>query len=70
MVQKEVADRFVASKSTKDYNSLTIFLSYYFDICKLFNVSKNVFYPKPNVDSSVIMLTKRNNPLVCVNDER
>ena len=69
MVQKEVADRFVAAKSTKEYNSLTIFLSYYFDISKMFNVSKNVFYPKPNVDSAVIMLTKRKEPFVSVKNE-
>lgn len=69
MVQKEVADRLSASKSTKDYNSLTIFLSYYFKIKKLFDVSRNCFYPKPNVDSAIISLEKLNNPPVVVNNE-
>lgn len=69
MVQKEVADRLSASKSTKDYNSLTVFMNYYFEIKKLFNVSRNVFYPKPNVDSAVILLTKREKPLVNVKNE-
>lgn len=70
MVQKEVADRLCASKSTKDYNSLTIFLSYYFNIKKLFNVSRNCFYPKPNVDSAVILLEKLKEPPVFVKNEK
>ena len=59
MVQKEVGDRFSAKPGTKDYNSLSIFINYYFTPKKLFLVSKNVFIPKPNVDSIVISLTKK-----------
>lgn len=58
MVQKEVGDRFKALPGSKDYNSLSIYLSYYFDIKKLMDVSRNVFLPKPNVDSIVIQLSK------------
>ena len=59
MVQKEVADRFSASVSTKEYNSLTVFLNYYYDIKKLFVVSRNNFYPIPNVDSAVVQLSRK-----------
>ena len=59
MVQNEVADRFSAKVGTKSYNSLTIFLNYYFDIKKAFVVSKNVFYPKPNVDSAVVVFNSK-----------
>lgn len=59
MVQKEVGERFKASPNTKDYNSLSIFLNYYYDISKLMDVSKNVFMPKPNVDSIVIEFNKK-----------
>ena len=69
MVQKEVANRLSATTSTKDYNSLTIFINYYFSCKKAFDVSKNVFYPKPNVDSAIIELDKRDSPLVDVIDE-
>lgn len=69
MVQKEVANRLSATTSTKDYNSLTIFINYYFSCKKAFDVSKNVFYPKPNVDSAIIELDRREKPLVDVNDE-
>lgn len=59
MVQKEVGDRFKASPGTKDYSSLSVFLSYYFDVKKLMDVSKNVFIPKPNVDSIVVEFNKK-----------
>ncbi len=59
MVQNEVANRFSAKPGTKAYNSLTIFLNYYFDIKKEFTVSKNVFYPRPNVDSAVVSFTRK-----------
>ena len=63
MVQKEVADRFSAKPSTKDYGSITVFLNYYFDIKKLFIVGKNKFKPVPNVDSAVIKLSKKDSIL-------
>ena len=69
MVQKEVADRLKAKMGTKQYNSLTIFIDYYFEVKKLFDVNRNSFYPKPNVDSSIISLEKRDNKKVTVNNE-
>ena len=59
MVQKEVGDRFSASVGTKEYGSITAYLNYNFDIKKEFIVSKNSFYPKPNVDSMIVSLYKR-----------
>lgn len=56
MVQKEVADRFCAKVGAKEYNSLTVFLNYYYDIKKLFIVSRNNFMPVPNVDSAVVRM--------------
>ena len=60
MVQKEVGDRFNAKVNTKEYNSLTVYLNYYFDIKKLLDVSRNCFVPKPNVDSVIIEFKKHN----------
>lgn len=59
MVQKEVGNRFKAKPNTKDYSSLSIFLNYYFDINKIMDVSKNVFLPKPNVDSIVVEFKRK-----------
>lgn len=61
MVQKEVGDRLKAQSGSKDYNSLSIYISYYFNVKKLMDVSRNVFLPKPNVDSIVIELSKKEN---------
>lgn len=59
MVQKEVGDRFKAEPGTKDYNSLSVYLHYYFSVKKLMDISRNVFMPKPNVDSIILQLCKK-----------
>ena len=59
MVQKEVAHRLSAKVGSKDYGSLTVLLNYYYDISILFDVSRNCFIPKPNVDSSIICMKKK-----------
>ena len=69
MVQKEVGNRFKANPGSKEYGSLTVFLDYYFDIKKVMDVSKNVFLPKPNVDSIVISFTKKDQVLTAQNEE-
>ena len=60
MIQKEVGERFMAKPKTKQYNSLSVFLQYNFDITKVCNVSKNCFEPIPKVDSVVVKLNKHN----------
>ena len=67
MIQKEVADRFNAKVGTKQYNSLSLFLQYNFDIEKVCNVSKNCFEPIPKVDSTVLKL--KTNKKYAVKDE-
>lgn len=61
MIQKEVAERFMAKPCTREYGSLSVFLQYNFDIVKICNVSKNCFEPVPKVDSMVIKLKKIEN---------
>ena len=59
MVQKEVADRFLANTGTRDYGYITLVLKYYFNIKKVCDVSKYSFNPVPKVESSVVsFLTK------------
>lgn len=69
MVQKEVGDRFKAKPKTKDYGSLTVYLNYYFDVRKVIQVSKNVFLPKPNVDSIVIEFKRKEKLLFLKNED-
>lgn len=61
MVQKEVASRLSAGVGTRDYGSLTVFLNYYYEISKLFDVSRNCFVPRPNVDSAVVCFKLKSN---------
>lgn len=69
MVQKEVGDRFKVNVGTKDYNSLSIYLNYYFNVRKLMDISRNIFIPKPNVDSIVVEFTKKENNYNLKNEE-
>lgn len=69
MLQKEVADRIAAAPGTKDYGSLSIALQYYTKAETVMIVPRTVFVPQPNVDSAVIRLTKREKPVVTVQDE-
>ena len=63
MVQKEVAYRLSSKVGSRDYGSLTVFLNYYYDIKKLFDVGRNCFTPKPNVDSAIVEMKLKNNRL-------
>ena len=56
MLQKEVVDRIVADPGTKVYGRLSVMTQVYFTVKKLFDISPNVFIPKPKVDSSYIRL--------------
>lgn len=64
MVQKEVAVRMAAVHGTKDYSALSIAVNYYADPKLAFTVSKNCFIPKPDVDSAVVRLKKRELPFM------
>ena len=57
MVQKEVSDRLHARTGSEDYGALSIEVQYLFDVKLEMNVSKEVFYPKPQVDSAVVSFT-------------
>ncbi|WP_261134717.1 16S rRNA (adenine(1518)-N(6)/adenine(1519)-N(6))-dimethyltransferase RsmA [Bacillus sp. Marseille-Q3570] len=69
MIQKEVADRMAAKPGTKEYGSLSIAVQYYAVAKSEVRVPKTVFVPQPNVDSSVISLTLREQAPVHVEDE-
>lgn len=58
MVQKEVALRFTAKAGTKDYGSITAAIDYYGDSEYMFTVTRDNFYPVPNVDSAVVKIDR------------
>ena len=69
MVQKEVGDRFTARVGTKAYGSITVFLNYYFNVSKMFVVNRNLFTPKPNVDSVVLSLETKKEQFDVIDEE-
>lgn len=69
MVQKEVAERIVASPGTKDYGIPTVALDYYAEAEIIASVTADSFYPPPKVDSAIVKLTMRDSPKVHVKSE-
>ena len=59
MVQKEVAERMVASESSKEYSSLSVFIKFYTDAKVVINLPKSVFMPQPKIDSTILNLKLR-----------
>ena len=59
MVQEEVARRIVAKEGTEDYSSITLAVAMWGDPTITRKVSRNMFFPSPNVDSAVVTI-KRN----------
>ena len=54
MFQKEVADRIIATAHSKEFGRLSILANWRFEIKKHFNISKNCFFPKPKINSTVL----------------
>lgn len=69
MVQKEVADRMQAVPGSKDYGALSLAVQYYSEPEIITRVPASCFMPRPNVDSTVIRLTKYDEPKLQVTDE-
>ncbi len=69
MVQKEMADRMQVGPGTKDYGALSLAVQYYAKPEIITRVPASCFMPKPNVDSTVIRLTRYEKPPVEVEDE-
>lgn len=69
MMQKEVAERITAKPGTKAYGSLSIAVQYYMEAEIAFIVPKTAFVPQPNVDSAILKLTRRSEPVAQVDDE-
>ena len=54
MVQSEVADRLVAKPGSKNYGSPSVKATWWADLSAAGNVARQVFWPIPNVDSSLV----------------
>lgn len=63
MVQKEVADRLAAAPGSKDYGRLSVAAQWHCAVKSEFNVARTAFTPPPKVQSSIVTLTPRAEPL-------
>lgn len=63
MMQKEVGLRIKAKPNDKDYGSLSVIMQYLFEVNTFMKIPKEVFYPRPKIDSIVLSFVpkKRNN---------
>ena len=68
MLQLEVVERMVASPSTPAYGRLSVALQARFRLAKLFNVARGAFQPPPKVESALVRLLPREQPLAIDED--
>ena len=70
MMQKEVADRIKASPGSKTYGAISAAVQYYCIVEQIASVPKEVFVPRPKVDSAVLNLHIRKEKPVELTDEK
>lgn len=70
MIQKEVAERIAAGTGGRERGSMSIFVQYHAETELIAHVSKNVFFPPPEVSSAVLRLTPRSHPPVDAPSEK
>ena len=62
MVQAEVADRLAAKPNSKEYGIPSVKAAWWADVTGAGSVSRNIFWPQPNVDSKLVAFTRRATP--------
>lgn len=68
-VQKEVAERIISKPGGRDYGLLSCSVQYHCQPKILMRVSKTCFFPRPEVDASLVKLNIRKEPAVKVKNE-
>lgn len=58
-VQKEVAQRMTSAPGTGDYSSFSILCQWAYDVETVMDLAGGNFWPRPNVDSRAVVMTKR-----------
>nr|WP_202447214.1 16S rRNA (adenine(1518)-N(6)/adenine(1519)-N(6))-dimethyltransferase RsmA [Streptomyces sp. SID5468] len=64
MVQSEVADRLAAAPGSKVYGVPSVKAAWYAHVKRAGAIGRNVFWPAPNVDSGLVSLVRRTEPVV------
>ena len=61
MFQKEVADRIIAKTNSSAYGRLSILSNWKLEINKIIDIKPQSFFPKPKIDSSLLIFKPKNN---------
>ncbi len=69
MMQKEVAERILAEPGSKNYGRLTVSTAYHAKVERVINVSRNCFYPRPEVDSAVLKFVPHQKKILIPEEE-
>lgn len=64
MLQRDVADRFVAQAGDDAYGSISVSAQIMMDVRRAFVLGPQVFYPRPKVESAVLIFERRARPLI------
>lgn len=64
MLQKEAADRYLATPGTKSFGAISVLLQATFNVTGKHRVPPGCFYPPPKVDSMLLALERRNHPVL------
>lgn len=70
MMQKEVADRIRSGPGSRTYGAISVAVQYYCTVEEIMKVPRDVFIPRPKVDSAVLKLTLRDAPSVAPSDKK
>jgi 16S rRNA (adenine1518-N6/adenine1519-N6)-dimethyltransferase len=63
-IQREVADRLAAGPGSKDYGALAVLAQAIAEVKHLSTLPRECFWPRPDVTSAMVLLTRRPSPLV------
>tara|TARA_Y100000590_G_scaffold459170_1_gene615594 strand:- start:732 stop:1520 length:789 start_codon:yes stop_codon:yes gene_type:complete len=64
MFQKELANRIIAQIDKSDYGRLTVLSNWRLNIQKIMDISSSSFYPKPKVDSSLLVFSPKKDYII------
>ena len=67
MFQKEVADRIISKFDTKDYGRLTVLANWRLKIKKICDIYPSCFYPRPKVESTLLVFEPKRNFVKFIN---
>ena len=69
MLQRELAERIVASPGGKAYGPLSIYMQLFLDLSIRFFIKPSAFFPPPQVESAVVQMVWKEKPLIGVSEE-